>query len=66
MSSGSEDLFQSFSRFARSVGKAAASEMPAAQRAASRVMRDDLPRWQRSAERLVRSAVGDFRRRGGR
>ncbi|MDP9248223.1 MAG: hypothetical protein M3O95_09080 [Candidatus Dormibacteraeota bacterium] len=66
MSSGSEDLLQSFSRFARAVSKAAASEMPTAQRAAGRVIRDDLPRWQRSAERLVRSAVGDFRRRGGR
>jgi hypothetical protein len=63
MSSGSEDLLQSFGRFIRAVGKAAADEMPSAQRAAGRLVRDDLPRWQRNVERLLRSA-GGYRRRG--
>jgi hypothetical protein len=63
MSSGSEELFQSLGRFVRAVGKAAASEMPSAQRAAGRVVRDDLPRWQRTAERLLRSTISGRRPR---
>lgn len=64
MSNGSEDLFESLTRLARSVGKAVQREAPYVRRAAGRIVKNDLPAFEKAAERTVGKFVQDLRRRG--